>query len=176
MTGISTESGLALANEAINTGVLAFDGEKVTIDLVFTAKLGDSTNSGKEILAALSSTGTNTYSGFMFLNFKGGRMYVNSLNNQTIGSNGNGGSQFIYFSLSGSYANKVNTYTVHIVYDPSEYNDNFTITMNPGSIDRTDTLTATSNMSNATITVGGNGVSNNNMASMTVNSFSIIKG
>lgn len=176
MTGISTESGLALANETINTGVLAFDGGKITIDLVFTAKLGDSTNSGKEILAALSSTGTNTYSGFMFLNFKGGRMYVNSLNNQTIGSNGNGGSQFIYFSLSGSYANKVNTYTVHIVYDPSEYNDNFTITMNPGSIDRTDTLTATSNMANATITVGGNGISNNNMASMTVNSFSVIKG
>lgn len=172
------QDGLVFSNESINSGVLAFDNQKLTIDIVFTAKLGDSSNNYKHILGAIApGSSANTYSGFTFLNYKGGRMYVNLLNNNTYGSNGLGGSNLISFSLTGNYSNKVNTYTVKIVYDPSQYNDNFNITMTPGSINDTDTITSISNeMKNATVTIGGNGLTNNNMGSITINSLSITKG
>lgn len=86
------ESGLSLdGSYTLESGVLAFDNQKITINLEFTANLSNSSNYYKHIVTALVPKGTNTYSGFIFMNYKSGRMYVYRLNGSSIGSSGYGG-------------------------------------------------------------------------------------
>lgn len=81
-----------------------------------------------------------------------------------------------YFTLSSTYANNSTRYTLQMAFDPS--NEELTTNMSPGNIDESGTITTITNeMKNATITVGGNGINNNNnMGSMIVHSFSVTKG
>ena len=160
----------------MESGILAFDNQKITINMEFTTNFSNSGNYYKCLVSALSSTNNSTYSGFRVTNKKNGMMYVHTMNNQSIASNGTGGYQIIDYSISNTYSKKDTRYTMTIVYDPS--NENLTITINPGSINETGSITSiTTAMRNATITIGGNGINtNNNMAQLTVHGLTVTKG
>ena len=169
-------TGLALNGGSMESGILAFDNQKITINMEFTTNFSNSGNYYKCLVSALSSTNNSTYSGFRVTNKKNGMMYVHTMNNQSIASNGTGGYQIIDYSISNTYSKKDTRYTMTIVYDPS--NENLTITINPGSINETGSITSiTTAMRNATITIGGNGINtNNNMAQLTVHGLTVTKG
>lgn len=169
-------TGLALNGGSMESGILAFDNQKITINMEFTTNFSNSGNYYKCLVSALSSTNNSTYSGFRVTNKKNGMMYVHTMNNQSIASNGTGGYQIIDYSISNTYSKKDTRYTMTIVYDPS--NENLTITINPGNINETGSITSiTTAMRDATITIGGNGINtNNNMGQLTVNGLTVTKG
>ena len=160
----------------MESGILAFDNQKITINMEFTTNFSNSGNYYKCLVSALSSTNNSTYSGFRVTNKKNGMMYVHTMNNQSIVSNGTGGYQIIDYSISNTYSKTNTKYTMTIVYDPSS--ENLTITISPGNINETGSITTITNaMRDATITVGSNGVNNNNnMGQLTIHSLSVTKG
>ena len=183
-----TGTGVNANNAPMESGVLAFDYAKVTIDLDFTANFNDSGNYYKCVLSALSSSNNSTYSGFRLWNKKKGMMYVNTMNNQSVSSNGAGGYQIIDFSVGNTYGSRSQRYKLRIIFDPST--DELNLTLSPISVDANGNVTTlatynetgsittiTSAMRSATITIGGNGVnSNHNMGNLTIHGLSVIKG
>jgi len=183
-----TGTGVNANNAPMESGVLAFDYAKVTIDLDFTANFNDSGNYYKCVLSALSSSNNSTYSGFRLWNKKKGMMYVNTMNNQSVSSNGAGGYQIIDFNVGNTYGSRSQRYKLRIIFDPST--DELSLTISPISVDANGNVTTlatynetgsittiTSAMRSATITIGGNGVnSNHNMENLTIHGLSVIKG
>jgi len=169
-------TGLDISGKPVESGILAFDNQKITIDLEFTTNFSNSSNYYKCLVTALSSTNNSTYSGFRITNKKNGMMYVHTMNNQSIASNGTGGYQIIDYTISNTYSKIDTKYTAQIIYDPSD--ENLTITINPGSINESGSITSITNaMKDATITIGGNGINNNNdMGQLVINSLTVTKG
>lgn len=169
-------TGIDLNGGTIESGLLAFDNQRITITMEFTTNFGVSSNYYKCLITALASTGTNTYSGFRVTNKKNGMMYVHTMNNQSIAANGTGGYQIIDFNLGNKYGKNSTRFSSTIIFDPST--DELSITMSPGSVSETGSITTiTDAMKNATVTIGGNGINNNNdMGALTIHSLTITKG
>ncbi len=67
----------------------------------------------------------------------------------------------ILFTLSSTYDNNDTRYTLQVVYNPTE--EDLTTNMSPGNVNKSGAITTiTDEMKNATITVSGNGINNNN--------------
>ena len=169
-----------LNSSPLNTEILAFDGDNITIHLKFTTIFNDNTR--KNVLGALSfNSATNKYSGFVLDVYQAYDIRIYALNNATINSYGYGGTLIYSFSITQALS-RINTeYTIDITYTSST--KTITTTMNPGNNSGTSNTQSKSStvfptsLADATVTVGGNGANSTyDMNSMTVSEFSVVKG
>ena len=178
---------VALNNSPIDTGILAFDGDNFNIHLVFTTAFN--ANTRKTFLSALTneSNSNSKYTGFVFTVYQAYRVRIYSLNNSTIGGNGYGGSSVYDFQFPTSTGNTVSKYVLDMTYTASTKTLSTTMKYGPNDGTSIENFTPLSNsesvstfpatLSNATITVGGNGVNNTyNMNSMNVLEFVVTRG
>lgn len=170
-------SGIDLQGGTVETGVLAFDNQKITITLDFTANFSASSNNYKCLVTALYSATQGTYSGFRVSNKKNGSMTIYTMNNATINSNGSGGTLGDSFTISNTYAKTSTRYTLTIIYDPDAEEIDVAITPGNATENKASVTSITNNMRNATVTVGGNGMNNNNnMGNLIVHGLTVTKG
>lgn len=170
-------SGIDLQGGTVETGVLAFDNQRITITLDFTANFSNASNNYKCLVAALYSATQGTYSGFRVSNKKNGSMTIYTMNNATINSNGSGGTLGDSFTISNTYAKTSTRYTLTIVYDPDAEEIDVAITPGNATENKASVTSITNNMRNATVTVGGNGMdNNNNMGNLIVHGLTVTKG
>ena len=170
-SGVSFGTG-ASANPVMDTGVLAFnsDNSAFSIHVKFRANL--TTNRGKYVLAALSKTGTSTYSGFTLhvldsstptLNIS---TYINkNYNGQILNPN----ISLVLTTNGDATSNTENTYEVVLSYDTSYGGQNFKYRCVGDNCKSTSEQSAQkknvpTGLTDARITIGGNGLNTTNDA------------
>ena len=172
------QNGISFPNDTltINSGVLALDGSQLSIHIVFNTNLN--ANQGKYILSAIQQNQNSTYSGFSLNIVDSSTSYLalsSHLNKTYSGNTLNATSTQNLNSKSDAQSNTVNTYDVVINYLPngsqplSAIYNNTTKKISKNSVP--------SNLDNAKITIGGNGLNNiDDMNSLTVTALQICKG
>ena len=168
------------ANGILDTGVLAFNDDMFSIHIKFKMNLSDS-NRAKYILSALSKTGTTTYSGFS--------LNVADSSSPTVNL-----STYVDKSYSGSRINPTyekvltptssteQTYEVTMVYNKNSGGQPFVLTCTgsncvTGANSNIHKKYIPLNLTDATITIGGNGLNNtSDVNSMKILELHICKG
>ena len=163
-------TGMALTGN-VDTGILAFQGRGFHIHAVFD--FNTSGQGGKYLLAALTQTGTQgnnkLYSGFALYVYKTSQIYLSAT--ETGAKFGNTwGSQLKTTTVS--TGNK--EYEIDFYYDSQL----LTGTFKPNSSNGTENFNVNSthfpsNLSDATITIGGNGEANYDVSGLTLKEFSV---
>ena len=175
---LGTNETVTLDNgESVETGIIAFDGTGFTIHLKIKTTLPD--NVGKFYLTALQQRSGGTYDGIA--------LYVANPNKLTYGTYVNrarAGNGRLTANYTGTLANTSNAdviFDTTIVYNPTGYQGNqpqltaSTVNFNTNKIIRGNS-TVPSNLTNATFTLGGNGLDHaDDVYSMEVLEFSITK-
>ena len=174
---LDTNESVTLDNgESVETGIIAFDGTGFTIHLKMKTTLPD--NVARFYLTALQTRASGTYDGFS--------LYVANPNKLTAGTYvnkaraGNGRLTANYTSTLATTSTADQIFDITIVYNPTGYNGQPIITIDTvnfstGKWIRGNT-TVPSNLTNATFTLGGNGLDHaDDINSMEVLEFSITK-
>lgn len=174
----STSGGLAvLPGENIDTGVIAFDGHAFTIHIVFKTNLAN--ENGNFVLTALQPNGNN-YDGFSLYNYNSGYLRIATYFNRPRSSTTGLLTPNSYSTLSSSALTGERTFDVTINYNPTGYNGQPIITGSlvggySGRYIRGNN-TVPSNLSNATFTIGGNGIDGqDDMNNLTILELTITK-
>ncbi len=174
----STSGGLeVLPGQNIDTGVIAFDGRAFTIHIVFKTDL--SNENGKFVLTALQPNGNN-YDGFALYDYNRGYLRVGVYKNRARSSSTGQLTPNYYLTLSSSALTGERTFDITITYDPTGWNKQPIINASMVGYNQNKYIrgknTVPSNLNNATITIGGNGIDGqNDMGSLTIIQFEVIK-
>ena len=167
------------SSSALDTAFLAFKGDAFTIDMTFNANLGSET--GKYILSAFEEA-NNVYNGFSLRIASSTSIIISTYNNVT---KSNGTLSPSYSSSATRITKSNNIYTLKITYDKyghSQGNNKYAeLVVTAGQTRDIYNSSQTPNkvptsLSNATITINGDGINNsNNMSSLTVYTFKVIR-
>ncbi|MBR6505568.1 hypothetical protein IKT18_01870 [Candidatus Saccharibacteria bacterium] len=174
----STSGGLqVLPGNNIDTGVVAFDGNAFSIHIVFKTDLAN--ENGKYVLTALQPNGNN-YDGFALYNYNRGYLRIGSYFNRSRSSSTGLLTPNNYAALSSSALTGERTFDVTITYEPTGWNKKPIInaSMVGGYQNKyiRGNNAVPNNLSNATITIGGNGIDGqDDMNSLTILEFEVIK-
>ena len=171
-------------NDTLDTGVLAFNGNNSAFSIHIKFKTNLKANRAKYVLSALEQTGTNTYSGFSLNVADSSTTNLNVttyINKSYSGDRISPSSDNIANTTDDANSNTENTYELTMVYNSANGGQPF-VTTCTGSNCRTTTLNIhkkyiPTNLTNAKITIGGNGInSTNDIGSMKVLELHICKG
>ena len=170
-SGVAIGTGTS-ANPVMDTGVLAFNSDNSAFSIHIKFKANLTTNRGKYILAALSKTGTSTYSGFALYALDSSKptlnisTYINKTYNGTIL---NPNINLVLTTDADATSNTENTYEVVLSYDSSYGGQSFKYRCIGGNCKSTTEQSAQkknvpTGLTNAEITLGGNGLNTTNDA------------
>lgn len=176
----------ASANPVLDTGVLAFNSDNSAFSIHIKFKTNLMANRGKYVLAALSKTGTSTYSGFTLhvldssstatLNIS---TYINKAYNNTIL---NPNISLVLTSNADATSNTENVYEVVMSYDSAYGGQSFKYRCIGSNCRSTSEQSAQkknipTGLTDAEITIGGNGLNTTNDAqSIKILELQICKG
>lgn len=162
------------ANSTLDTGVLAFNDDVFSIHIKFKMNLSDN-NRAKYVLSALSKTGTNTYSGFS-LNIADSNSPT--LNLSTYIDKTYNGSRInpTYEKVLTPTSNTEATYEVTMVYNKNSGGQPFVLTCTGSTCSSTSNQNIhkkyiPTNLNDAFVTIGGNGLNTTN----DINSLKIVE-
>ena len=168
-------------NGDLDTGIVAFDGSAFTIHT--RIKIDPSQNNSKFIVSALQKSG-NAYSGFSLYVYNSGYLRIATYVNVTRSNDTGLLTPSLKSTLNSTAIREEREFDIYITYNPKGYKNKYAqITVNvtglvTGKFVRNvnNNGSVPTSLPNATITLGGNGVDNQeDINSMTVYEFSVVK-